>query len=114
MKIGRTALGPFAIGAVLLVGFLLFSRKALTSDDALALVQELVKSPDWVEQGLFSRPFEEYYAWEVEEMEQGDFVVTARHRIVGPTEFTVTSSGAVIPIPKVATLGESLKILLEK
>ena len=72
MKFGKTNIGPLAIGAALIVGFLLFSsRRSLTSDEALSLAQDVVKSPDWRSGGLVNRPFSEYHVWEVEEDDDG-------------------------------------------
>jgi hypothetical protein len=93
MKIGTVTVGPLAIGAALIVGFLLFGRKTISSDEALVMVQEVVKSPEWRSLGLTNRPFSEYHAWEVEETEDGAFLVTARHYLVGPTRFHVDADG---------------------
>jgi len=85
--------------------------KPLTREEAIALAQEFVMSPDWAQSGLMltegvplNRPFGEYRSWEAVDQGNGSFKVIARHLIVGPTEFLVTANRTVAPLSKGMTL----------
>jgi hypothetical protein len=120
------ALLPWVVGGVLLLaaGSAMAAppvSKGMKKADAIALAQEHVKDPSWMEQSVqvveglpVNRPFVEYHAWEAEKQPDGTFLVTARHHVVGPTEFVVTPDGVVEPVHKLMTLGQELQQFLKK